>query len=81
MKAIINAIVDFNYKTVNPNFDGEGLYELITENNEVLESWYCSNRVYAEQDLLRNLSLVLLKEKGVNEIYSNGKLIYKIEWF
>lgn len=81
MKATINAIVDSNYEIVNQNFDGDGLYELITENDEVLESWYCSNRVYAEQDLLRNLSLVLLKEKGINKIYSNGKLIYKIEWF
>lgn len=81
MKATINAIVDFNCKTVKPSFDGEALYELVTENDEVLERWYCSNRVYAEQDLVRNLSLVLLKEKGVNEIYSNGKLIYKIEWF
>lgn len=55
---------------------GEGMYALVTEKEEVIYQKCCSSRIFA------NLDLTVwqedkLKEKGVTEVYSNGKIVWQ----
>ena len=58
------------------DYDGEGPYVLVTEEDKCIGSHYCSSRFYANHDLT-TWRLKELKENNISEVYSNGKLVWQ----
>ena len=71
----MKAYIYFNSKS-NLDYNGEGHYVLVTEDNKCIGDHYCSSRFYANHDLT-TWRLKELKENNISEVYSNGKLVWK----
>ena len=71
----MKAYIYFNIKG-NLDYDGEGPYVLVTEEDKCIGSHYCSSRFYANDDLTV-WRLEELKENNISEVYSNGKLVWQ----
>ena len=54
---------------------GEGMYALITENEEVIYKRWCTNRAFANHDLTIGIES-MLKDNDVTEVYSNGVVVW-----
>lgn len=78
MKAYINFKHSIFIKNPGTDYSGEGLYVLVDENGKEISSHYCSSRGFAEGDLTSTFAdqRELLKNKGITEVYSNGKRVY-----
>ena len=72
----MKAFIYFNSESKGTDYDGEGVYLLITEDGKCIGTHYCSSRGFANHDLTE-WRLEELKENGISEVYSNGKLVWK----
>jgi hypothetical protein len=54
---------------------GEGMYELITEKEQVIYKRWCTNRAFANHDLTIGVQ-TMLQDNGVTEVYSNGVVVW-----
>lgn len=72
----MKAFIYFNSKSKELDYDGEGPYVLITEDNKCIGTHYCSSRGFANHDLTE-WRLEELQENNISEVYSNGKLVWK----
>lgn len=71
----MKAYIYFNIKGYL-DYDGEGPYVLVTEDNKCIGSHICSSRTWANYDLtLRRLEELI--ENNISEVYSNGKLVWQ----
>lgn len=60
------------------NYDGEGIYILVTEEGRCIGEHYCSSRGFANHDLTGyEKRLKALQENNISEVYSNGELVWK----
>ena len=71
----MKAYIYFNIKD-NLDYDGEGPYVLVTEDDKCIGSHYCSSRFFANHDLTE-WRLKELEENDISEVYSNGHLVWK----
>lgn len=71
----MKAYIYFNIKGYL-DYDGEGLYVLVTEDGKCIGDHYCSSRNFANHDLTV-WRLEELKENNISEVYSNGKLVWQ----
>ena len=72
----MKAYIYFNSKSKGLDYDGEGPYVLVTEDNKCIGSHYCSSRSFANHDLTE-WRLEELQENNISEVYSNGKLVWE----
>lgn len=72
----MKAFIYFNSKSKGLNYNGEGSYELLTEDNKCIRGRYCSSREFANYYLTEWI-LNELKENNISEVYSNEKLVWK----
>lgn len=75
MKAYIFYKRWFSNKKATPNYNGEGPYYLVTERGDILGTHFCSNRQWANVDLINDLREELCKLK-ITEVYSNEQLVW-----
>lgn len=72
----MKAYIYFNSKSEGLDYNGEGQYVLVTEDDKCIGSHYCSSRGFANHDLTE-WRLEELKENNISEVYSNGELIWE----
>lgn len=72
----MKAYIYFNSKSKGLDYNGEGPYVLVTEENKCIGSHYCSSRDFANHDLTE-WRLEELQENNISEVYSNEKLVWK----
>ena len=73
----MKAFIYFNIKSKGVDYSGEGSYVLVTEDDKCIGGHYCSSREFANHDLTE-WRLKELKENNISEVYSNGKLVWKV---
>ena len=74
----MKAFIYFNEKPKGLDYDGEGVYVLVTEDDKCIGSHYCSSRWFANYDLTASKNrLKNLNENNISEVYSNGELVWK----
>lgn len=76
MKAFIYFFKDFYGESKGLDYNGEGCYALVTEDNRCIGTHYCSSRWFANHDLTE-WRLEELQENNISEVYSNGELVWK----
>lgn len=72
----MKAYIYFNNKSKGLDYNGEGQYVLVTEDDKCIGSHYCSSRGFANHDLTE-WRLEELQENNISEVYSNGELIWE----
>lgn len=72
----MKAFIYFNSKLKGLDYDGEGSYVLVTEDDKCIGSHLCSSRRFANHDLTE-WRLKELRENNISEVYSNGELVWK----
>lgn len=72
----MKAYIYFNSKSKGLDYNGEGEYVLVTEDNKCIGNHLCSSRGFANHDLTE-WRLEELQENNISEVYSNGKLVWK----
>ena len=72
----MKAYIYFNSKSKGLDYNGEGLYVLVTEDDKCIGDHYCSSRSFANYDLTER-RLKELQENNISEVYSNGELVWK----
>lgn len=72
----MKAYIYFNSKSKGLDYNGEGPYVLVTEDDKCIGSHHCSSRSFANYDLTER-RLKELQENNISEVYSNGELVWK----
>jgi hypothetical protein len=72
----MKAFIYFDSEIEEVDYNGEGVYILVTEDDKCIGNHYCSSRGFANHDLTE-WRLKELKENNISEVYSNGKLVWK----
>lgn len=72
----MKAYIYYNDKSKGEDYNGEGNYVLVTEDNKVIGHHYCSSRGFANHDLTE-WRLKELQENNVSEVYSNEQLVWQ----
>lgn len=72
----MKAFIYFNSKSKGLDYNGEGLYVLVTEDDKCIGSHVCSSRSFANHDLTE-WRLKELQENNISEVYSNGEIVWK----
>lgn len=72
----MKAYIYFNSKSKGLDYNGEGQYVLVTEDDKCIGCHYCSSRGFANHDLTE-WRLKELQENNISEVYSNGELVWK----
>lgn len=70
----MKAFIYFNGES--EDYNGEGQYILVTENDKCIGNRYCSSRWFANH-YLTEWRLKELHENNISEVYSNGELVWK----
>lgn len=74
----MKAFIYFNSISKGLDYNGEGEYVLVTEDDKCIGSHYCSSRGFANYDLTeRKHILKELNKNNIFEVYSNGELVWK----
>lgn len=72
----MKAYIYFNSQSKGLDYNGEGLYVLVTEDDKCIGSHLCSSRDFANHDLTEG-RLKELQENNISEVYSNGEIVWK----
>ena len=72
----MKAYIYFNSKSKGLDYNGEGPYVLITEDNKCIGQHYSSSRAFANHDLTE-WRMKELQENNISEVFSNGELVWK----
>ena len=72
----MKAYIYFNSKSKGLDYNGEGPYMLMTEDNKCIGKHYCSSRGFANHDLT-TWRMKELQENNISEVFSNGELVWK----
>ena len=72
----MKAYIYYNNTSVGIDYNGEGKYVLVTEDDKCIGYHYCSSRGFANHDLTVWCTNEL-KENNITEVYSNGELVWK----
>lgn len=72
----MKAYIYFKNKSKGLDYNGEGQYVLVTEDDKCIGSHCCSSRGFANHDLTE-WRLKELQENNISEVYSNGELVWK----
>ena len=72
----MKAYIYFNSKSKGLDYNREGPYMLMTEDNKCIGKHYCSSRGFANHDLTE-WRMKKLQENNISEVYSNGELVWK----
>ena len=72
----MKAYIYFNSKSKGLDYDGEGEYVLVTEEDKCIGGRYSSSRGFANY-YLTEFRVKELQENNITEVYSNGNLIWE----